>query len=336
MKIFVDGMGGDHSPSEIVKGSVLAVQKYKVPVTIIGIQEKIEKELEKYQYEKNLIEVIHASEVVENEDEPSRAIRRKKDSSMVRGMSLVKENAHSVLISAGNTGALLAGGLLKIGRIKGILRPALAPILPTKNGPSLLIDAGANADSKPQQLQQFALMGSIYMSKVIGIENPRVGLVNIGTEEKKGNILVKETFPLLEKTNINFIGNVEARDIPSGVADVLVCDGFTGNVILKLTEGLASFIFDALKETILSTSTGKIGGLLLKPSLKSFKEQFDYTEYGGAPFLGIEGGLIKAHGSSDAKAIKNAIGQGIKYLEQEVDSNIEQEIKKIEIQKEGE
>lgn len=336
MKLFVDGMGGDHSPNEIVKGCVLAVQEYKVPVTIIGIQEKIEKELGKYQYEKNLIEVIHASEVVENEDEPSRVIRRKKDSSMVKGMSLVKENKHSVLISAGNTGALLAGGLLKIGRIKGILRPALAPILPTKNGPTLLIDAGANAESKPQQLQQFALMGSIYMLKVIGIENPRVGLVNIGTEEKKGNTLVKETFPLLQKTNINFIGNVEARDIPSGVADVLVCDGFTGNVILKLTEGLASFIFDALKETILSTSTGKIGGLLLKPSLRSFKEQFDYTEYGGAPFLGIQGGLIKAHGSSDAKAIKNAIGQGIQYLKQEVNSNIEQEIKKIEIQKEGE
>lgn len=336
MKLFVDGMGGDHSPNEIVKGSILAAQEYKVPITIIGIQEKIEKELEKYQYEKNLIEVIHASEVIENEEEPSRVIRRKKDSSMVKGMSLVKENKDSVLISAGNTGALLTGGLLKIGRIKGILRPALAPILPTKNGPSLLIDAGANADSKPQQLQQFALMGSVYMSKVIGIENPRVGLVNIGVEEKKGNTLVKETFPLLEKIDINFIGNVEARNIPYGVADILVCDGFTGNVILKLTEGLGSFIFDALKENISSTNKGKIGGLLLKSSLKNFKEQFDYTEYGGAPFLGIQGGLIKAHGSSDAKAIKNAIGQGIQYLKQEVNRSIEQEMKKIEIQREGE
>lgn len=336
MKIFVDGMGGDHAPSEIVRGCVLATQDYKIPITLIGKEEEIQRELGKYEYDKKLIEMIPTTEMIENEDEPAMAIRKKKNSSMVKGMNLVRENDNAVFISAGNTGALLAGGLLKIGRIKGILRPALAPILPTKGGPNLLIDAGANAECKPQQLQQFALMGSIYMEKVIEIKNPRVGLINIGTEEKKGNEITKETFQLLKGTNVNFIGNVEARDIPNGVADILVCDGFTGNIILKLTEGLASFIFHALKETILSTTRGKVGGLLLKSSMKNFAKQLDYTEYGGAPFLGIKGGLIKAHGSSDAKAIKNAIGQGIQYLKKEVNKNIEEEIKKIEIKKEGE
>ncbi len=336
MKIYVDGMGGDNSPSEIVKGCVLAIKEYNINVSIIGIQEEIQKELWKYKYDEDKIGIINATEIVSNDDEPTLAIRRKKNSSLVIGMNLIKENDNSVLISAGNTGALLAGGLLKIGRIKGILRPALAPIIPTKLGPCLLIDAGANADCKPKQLQQFAIMGSIYMQKVIGKDNPRVGLVNIGSEEKKGNELTKETFKLLKECNINFIGNVEARDIPYGVTDIIVCDGFTGNVILKLIEGLASFIMHSLKDTMLSTTKGKIGGLFLKTSLKNFKNQFDYSEYGGAPFLGINGGLIKAHGSSDANAIKNAIRQGIKYLEQEVDSNIEEEIKKIDIKEKGE
>src|SRR5690554_5055188 len=328
-------MGGDHAPKEIVKGCVQAVKEYNVNITIIGIEEEIQRELWKYQFDKDKINIIHGPETINNDEEPVKAIRRKKDSSLVIGMNLVKENAHSVLISAGSTGALLAGGLLKVGRIKGILRPALAPIIPTKTGPTLLIDAGANADCKPQQLQQFAIMGSIYMNKVIGLNNPRVGLVNIGAEENKGNELTKETYALLKQTNINFIGNVEAREIPFGAADVIVCDGFTGNIILKLTEGLASFIMKSLKETMISTTKGKIGGLLLKPSLNKFKGQFDYTEYGGAPFLGIKGGLIKAHGSSDAKAVKNAIRQGLIYLEQEVDDSIEKEINKTDIIEKG-
>lgn len=335
LKIYVDGMGGDHAPAEIVKGCVQAVNEYHVNISILGVEEEIQKELWKYQFDQSKIQIIHGSEIVGNDDEPAKAIRRKKDSSMVIGMKLVKESKHAVLISAGSTGALLAGGLLKIGRIKGIIRPALAPILPTKSGPSLLIDAGANADCKPQQLQQFAVMGSIYMEKVMGLENPRVGLVNIGAEETKGNELTKEAYELLKQTNINFIGNIEARDIPHGAADVIVCDGFTGNIILKLTEGLASFIMKSLKETMVATTKGKIGGLLLKSSLNKFKSQFDYTEYGGAPFLGIKGGLIKAHGSSDAKAIKNAIRQGLIYLEQNVDRNIEREIDRMDIKEEG-
>ena len=313
MNIYVDAMGGDNAPIEIIKGCILAIKEYNIHITIIGIQEDIQKELWKYKHEEDKITIINTTEIINNEDEPVFAIRKKKDSSLVKGMNLVKENDHSVLISAGNTGALLAGGLLKIGRIKGILRPALAPIIQKKKNPCLLIDAGANTDCKSKQLQQFAIMGSIYMQKVIGKDQPRVGLVNIGSEETKGNELTKETYKLLKKSNINFIGNVEARDIPHGVADIIVCDGFTGNVILKLTEGLSSFIMHSLKDQMLSTFKGKIGGLFLKSTLKSFKNQFDYTEYGGAPFLGINGGLIKAHGSSDANAIKNAIRQGIKY-----------------------
>ncbi len=335
MKIFVDGMGGDHAPEEIVKGCIQATEEYGVHISIIGREEVIQKELWKYQFDRSKIDIIHGSEIISSDDEPARAIRRKKDSSMVIGMDMVKDNPNSVLISAGNTGALLAGGLLRIGRIKGIIRPALAPIIPTKSGPTLLIDAGANTDCKPQYLQQFAIMGSIYMNKVIGVESPRVGLVNIGTEENKGNELTKEAYKLLKQTELNFIGNIEAREIPNGAVDVIVCDGFTGNTILKLTEGLASFIMKSLKENMMSTTRGKIGGLLLKPSLKKFKDQFDYTEHGGAPFLGIRGGLIKAHGSSDAKAIKNAIRQGLVYLEQDVDSNIEKEINRIATIDEG-
>ncbi|HHT49998.1 MAG TPA: phosphate acyltransferase PlsX [Eubacteriaceae bacterium] len=331
MKIYVDGMGGDNSPVEIVKGCVLAVNEYDIGLTIIGTYEIIEKELSKYKYNKSKIEIINATEIIKNDDEPALAIKRKKDSSIVVGMNLVRDNNNAVLISAGNTGALLAGGLLKIGRIKGILRPALAPIIPTKNGPSLLIDAGANTDCKPKQLLQFAIMGSVYMEKVIGIEAPRVGLVNIGTEKNKGNDLTKETFKLLKGSNLNFIGNIETRDIPYGVTDIIVCDGFTGNVILKLIEGLSSFILHSLKENMLSTTKGKMGALLLKSSLKNFKDQFDYSEHGGAPFLGVNGGLIKAHGSSNAYAIKNAIRQGIKYLNQEVNKSISEEIKKIDI-----
>lgn len=319
-------MGGDNSPTEIVKGCVLAVKEYDLKVNIIGKYEIIEKELLNYKYNKDKIEIINAREIIENDEEPALAIRRKKDSSLVIGMNLVRENSNSVLISAGSTGALLAGGLLKIGRIKGILRPALAPIIPTKTGPSLLIDAGANADCKAKQLLQFAIMGSIYMEKVIGISAPRVGLVNNGTEESKGNDLTKETFKLLKESNLNFIGNIETRYIPYGVTDIIVCDGFTGNIILKLIEGLSSFIMNSLKENMLSTTRGKVGAMLLKDSLKNFKDQFDYSEHGGAPFLGVNGGLIKAHGSSNAYAIKNAIRQGIKYLNQGVNKGISEEI----------
>lgn len=329
MRIFVDGMGGDNAPIEVVKGCILAIQEYDIDLSIIGNEDLISMELSKYHYDKSKIIVIPSTEVIENTEEPALAIRRKKDSSLVVGLESMKQYENSVIISAGSTGALLAGGLLKLGRIKGIYRPALAPALPTQNGISLLLDAGANADCKSSYLQQFAIMGSIYMKNVLGIENPRVGLINIGSEEKKGNELVKETYQLLKESDINFIGNVEAREIPNGVADVLVCDGFTGNIVLKLTEGVAMYIFKALKDTIMASTKGKIGGMLLKSNLKDFKNQMDYSEYGGAPLLGVKGGVIKAHGSSDAKAIKNAIRQGIKFIENDVLSEISKKIVEI-------
>jgi glycerol-3-phosphate acyltransferase PlsX len=330
MRIVVDAMGGDNAPGINVKGSIDAVNEYGVEVILVGKQQLIKNELDKYQYKGDKIHIVNAEEVIENDDKPVMAIRRKKDSSMVKGLKLVKEKEGDAFISAGNTGALLSGGLLVVGRIKGIERAALAPVYPTKNGISVLIDAGANMDCKAKYLQQFAIMGSIYAEKVLGIEKPKVGLVNVGIEEGKGNELAKEAFELLRKTGVNFIGNIEARDIPTGKADILVCDGFVGNTILKLTEGLAMEIFSVLKEEFTKTPLTKIGALLLKPGLKNFKKKLDYTEYGGAPLLGVKGGVIKAHGSSDAKAIKNAIRQAKMFIENKVLEKIEEDINKLE------
>jgi glycerol-3-phosphate acyltransferase PlsX len=246
------------------------------------------------------------------------AIRKKKDSSMVVGMKLVKEGKADAFISAGSTGAVLTGATLIIGRIRGIDRPAIAPILPGKNGAFMVIDAGANADSKSKNLVQFAIMGSVYFKQVLKVENPKVGLVNIGAEEEKGNELTKAAFQELKKADINFIGNIEPRDIPSGDVNIVVCDGFVGNTILKLFEGTASMIFDTLKVELMSSTVSKIAGLLLKPTFKRFKKRFDYTEYGGAAFLGVNGGVFKAHGSSNAKAIKNAIRQANIFIQNDV------------------
>lgn len=330
MRIVVDAMGGDNAPGINVKGSIDAVNEYGVEVILVGKQQLIKNELDKYQYKGDKIHIVNAEEVIENDDKPVMAIRRKKDSSMVKGLKLVKEKEGDAFISAGNTGALLSGGLLVVGRIKGIERAALAPVYPTKNGISVLIDAGANMDCKAKYLQQFAIMGSIYAEKVLGIEKPKVGLVNVGIEEGKGNELTKDAFELLRQTDVNFIGNIEARDIPGGRADILVCDGFVGNTILKLTEGLAMEIFSVLKEEFTKTLLTKIGALLLKPGLRNFKKKLDYTEYGGAPLLGVKGGVIKAHGSSDAKAIKNAIRQAKLFIENKVLEKIEEDINKLE------
>lgn len=329
MKIYVDGMGGDHSPSEIVKGSVLAAKEYKREISIIGDESQISAELSKYEYPKELIEIIPSFEVITNNEDPAIAIRRKKQSSLVIGLQRVKEDRESILVSAGSTGAILAGGLLVVGRIKGIQRPALTVMLPTKKGFTLLLDAGANVDCKATYLQQFSIMASIYAEELLGIKNPKVGLVNIGSEEKKGNELTKETYGLLKETDINFVGNVEARDINAGNADIIVCDGFTGNIILKLSEGIGLFLFDALKEAVMSSTRAKIGGILLKPALKKFQKRFDYTEVGGAPLLGINGGIIKAHGSSDSKAIVNAIKQGIAYQEKNIIRKISNKVVEI-------
>jgi len=326
MKIVIDAMGGDNAPYVTVEGAVEAVKSYDVNILLTGNAPMIENELSKYDYPKEKIEVIHCNEQVTNEDKPVISIRKKKDSSMVVGLKLVKDKKADAIISAGNSGALLAGGLLVLGRIKGIDRPALAPVYPTTKGISVLVDAGANADCKPKNFLEFGIMGSIYAEKVLGIKKPRVCTVNIGIEEEKGSDLVKAAHNLCREGPFNFQGNVEARDIPSGYADVIVCDGFTGNVILKLTEGLASSIFRLLKEEFVKNTFRKIGALLLKSGLKDFKKRFDYTEYGGAPFLGVNGVLIKAHGSSDGNAIKNAVRQAIKFVDNNVIEDIATEI----------
>jgi glycerol-3-phosphate acyltransferase PlsX len=327
MRIIVDAMGGDYAPVEILKGCINAVDEYGIPLTLVGQEEVIKEHLQALGASLESFEIINATEIIGPDEVPVTAIRRKKDSSMVKAFELLRQDPESVFISAGSTGALMAGGLLKVGRIKGINRPALAPLIPTKEKSVLLVDAGANAECKPENLVQFAVMGSVYMEQVLDRENPSVGLVNIGTEEGKGNELTKETYiRLKEQGNITFFGNVEARDIPAGIVDIVVCDGFTGNIILKLTEGLATNLFAIMKEEFTKGLIPKIGALLLKPSLKGLKATMDYAEHGGAPLLGINGGIIKAHGSSDARAIKNAIRQGKKFAEQQVLKSIKSKI----------
>ncbi len=326
MRIVIDAMGGDNAPVATVKGAVEAVKSYNIDVILTGNESMIEEQLAKYDYAREKIEIVHCSEIITNEDKPVSAIREKKDSSMAVALKLVKEKKADAIVSAGNTGALLAGGLLILGRIKGIDRPALAPPYPTTDGMSVLIDGGANSDCKPRNLLEFGIMGSVYAEKVLEIKKPSVCIVNIGIEEEKGSEIVKEAHKLCKNGPFNFKGNIEARDIPAGYADVIVCDGFTGNVILKLTEGLADSIFRLLKEEFVKNTLRKIGASLLKSGFKDFKERFDYTEYGGAPFLGVKGVLIKAHGSSDAKAVKNAIRQGIKFVENNVIDDIAEKI----------
>ncbi len=327
MKIAIDVMGGDNAPKAIIEGSIEAVLEYGVEIYLVGLEKEIVKVLGN-DAKNSKIHIVQASEIIENDDNPVMAIKRKKDSSMVLGLNLVKDNTCDAFLSAGNTGAFLAGSLLRVGRIKGIDRPALSPILPSMKGGYMLIDAGANADCKPKNILQFALMGSIYMEKVMGIASPKVGLLSNGTEEGKGNELTKQSYELLKNSNINFIGNIEARDIVYGVCDVCVCDGFVGNVVLKNTEGLASGIMSMIKEEITKTTVSKIGAMLIKNSLKGLKKRFDYKEYGGAPFLGINGIMIKAHGSSDKKAIKNAIRQGKLLYDNRCIELITDEIKK--------
>ncbi len=318
IKIALDAMGGDNAPSEIVKGAILALEKFNIKLILVGQNDKINEELKKYSYDKNRIEIINASEIIENDEVPTVAIKQKKDSSMVVGLNLVKKGDAQAFISAGCTGALLTGATIIVGRLKGIERPALATLIPTKVGFSLIIDCGANVDSKPNYLVQFAQMGSIYVENILNKKSPKVGLVNIGEEKEKGNTLVKEAYSLLENAKVNFIGNVEARDIPMGKADVIVCDAFVGNVILKYTEGFAKVLFGIIKNEITQGFVSKIGALLIKPSLKRMKKKLDYTEYGGAPLLGLKGIVIKTHGSADANAIKNTIKQCVNLIETKV------------------
>ena len=308
MRIAIDAMGGDNAPKAIIEGSLDAIAEYGIDIFLVGLKNEIISILGDNARNPN-VHIVEASEIIGNEENPVSAIKRKKNSSMVLGLNLVRDKTCDAFLSAGSTGAFLAGSLLRVGRIKGIDRPALSPVLPSMKGGFMLIDAGANVDCKPKNILQFAQMGSIYMEKVAGIASPKVGLLNNGTEEGKGNELTKQSFELLKNCNINFIGNIEARDIVNGICDVCVCDGFVGNIVLKNTEGLAQGIMSMIKEEITKSTKSKIGALLIKNSLISLKKRFDYKEYGGAPFLGINGIMIKAHGSSDKKAIKNAIRQ---------------------------
>jgi len=330
VKIAVDGMGGDNSPRIVVEGSIQALKEFEdLQIIITGKQNEINKELSKYEYDKNKITVVNATEVIDTNDHPVMAIRRKKDSSLVKALNLVKNNEADAIISAGSTGAFMAGSLFIVGRINGIDRPALAPIMPGKNGKFMVVDCGANVDCKPNNLVQFAHMGKIYFENVLGVKNPSIGLVNIGVEEEKGNELTKATYKLLKNEAINFVGNIEPRDVPSGNTDIVVCDGFVGNTILKMYEGVSSSIFDVLKSEIMSSTRTKIGGLLLKPIFKEFKTKFDYKEYGGAAFIGVKGICIKAHGSSDGKALKNAIKQAIIFYDNKIIEKISNEIESL-------
>ena len=326
VNIAVDAMGGDNAPAEIVKGAVLSLEKAKdLKVTLVGREDDVRAELSKYTYDPNRIDVIHASEVIEMAEPPVMAVRNKKDSSLVKCMYLVKEGKCDALVTAGSTGAFLVGGQIIVGRIKGVERPPLAPFIPTINGRCLLLDCGANVDARPSQLVQFAKIGSAYAKKVCGIDNPRVGIVNIGAEEEKGNALVKETFPLLKATpEINFIGSVEARDIPYGAADVVVCEAFVGNVILKMYEGVGSALLKSMKEAFMSTTRSKIGAALAKPALKKTLKAYDVNQYGGAPLLGCNGLLVKTHGSSKAVSITNSILQCKTFADQNINDDIKE------------
>jgi fatty acid/phospholipid synthesis protein PlsX len=331
MKIVIDGMGGDNAPIEIVKGAVEASALTEHEIILVGDEKKINTELTKYKYKKDKITVIHASEVISSDDAPVKAVRTKQDSSMVKGITMVKNGEADLFISAGNTGAIMAAGLFILGRIPGIDRPAIASTYPILGrGVSLMVDSGANSECKPNNLLEFATMGSIYMDKVLNKKNPTVGLVNIGTEETKGTTVLKAAHELLSKSSINFIGNIEAREIPNGGADVIVCDGFVGNVILKLTEGLAWSILKLLKKKFTDGMVPKMGALLLSGKLKELKAEFDYSEYGGAPILGVKGALVKMHGSSNANAVKNTVLKGIPYAENKVVQTIQNSVLELE------
>ena len=328
VRVAVDAMGGDNAPGEIVKGAVQAVQAEKdIKVFLVGRQDAVNAELAKYTYDKEKIEVVHAEEVIEMAEPPVNAIRKKKQSSLVIGMNMIKHQEADAIVTAGSTGATLVGGQVLVGRIKGIERPPLAPLVPTEKGVSLLIDCGANVDARPSHLVQFAQIGSIYMENIVGIKSPRVAILNIGAEEEKGNQLVKETFPLLKECpGINFIGSIEAREIPHGGADVIVCEAFAGNIVLKLYEGVAATLLSKVKEGLMSSLRSKIGALLIKPALKQTLKSFDASQYGGAPLLGLNGLVVKTHGSAKAIDVKNSILQCVTFKQQDINGKIKEHI----------
>lgn len=326
IRVAVDAMGGDLAPVEPIKGAVAAMNEEKRVVCVFyGKKEVIEEELSKYTYDKNQVEIVDCREVIEMGESPVLAIRSKKDSSIVKAMLDVHDGKCDSYLSAGSTGANLVGAQVLVGRLKGIERPPLAPLIPTSNGPKLIIDCGANVDAKPSYLVQYAMMGSIYMKHMMGIDNPKVGLLNIGTEEEKGNALVKETFPLLKSLpEINFIGSVEARDIPAGVCDVIVCDAFAGNLILKMYEGVGKTLLSEVKSTLMSNIKTKLGAALIKKELKKTLIKYDMHQYGSAPLLGLTGLVCKTHGSATSAEFRNSILEAVEFADKDVNGKIKE------------
>ncbi len=330
MRIFVDAMGGDDAPQAPVAGTIEALRKYPdLSISLAGDLKVIEPLLVDCDDVRSRITLVDAPEVITNHESPVMGVRVKKQSATVIGMLQVKEKQCDGFVSAGSTGATLAGGMFRLGRIPGVERPALAPLMPNGKGHFLLIDCGANVDCKPEYLVQFGLMGDAYMRGVMGMEKPRVGLINIGAEAEKGNALVKATYPLMEKASYHFVGNVEARDITGDVADVLVADGFSGNLVLKFMEGLAGTLLGVIKKEIMADPISKIGGALAKPAFRRVKHLLDYTEVGGAPLLGVQGAVVKAHGSSNAHAFACAIGQAVKMVNGRVVEQIEEQLSSL-------
>ena len=326
--VALDCMGGDNAPQEPVKGAVEAVNENKnIIVKLVGVESAIREELKKYTYDEELLDVVNATQIIETGEPPVAAIREKTDSSLVKCLYMVKRGEADAMVSAGSTGANLVGGHIVIGRLKGVERPPLAPLIPTANGAALLIDCGANVDARPSHLVQFAKMGTVYMQNIVGIENPKVGLVNIGAEEEKGNALAKEAYQLLKEVDgINFIGNIEARDIPEGAADVIVCDAFVGNVILKTYEGVGGVLISKIKGAISTGIKNKIGALLIKKDLKKTLKAFNIDEYGGAPLLGLKGLLVKTHGNSKSVEIKNSIFQCAVFKEMDFNNKLKEKL----------
>ena len=328
MKIVIDAMGGDYGPSVVIQGAVQAAKEYSVGIVFVGDAEKIKRELSKHKVRGLDIEVYHAEEAIEMHEPAAASVRKKRDSSIVKGINLLKEGKADAFISAGNTGAVVCAATLSLRMLSGIERPGISIIVPTLKGVSLLIDVGANIDPKPLHLLHYGVMSDAYARYILNKENPSVGLLNVGEEEGKGTDFIKETFALLEKSGLNFIGNVEGRDIFSGTCDIIVCDGFVGNAILKVSEGLAETISVFLYRELMRNVVTKLGVLLLKSGLKRFKKTMDYSEYGGAPLLGVDGIVIISHGRSNAKAIKNAVRVAKEEVERKVNEKIMESIQR--------
>ena len=327
IKVILDAMGGDHAPQAPCEGAIAALRADRdLHIVLAGDPRVIESHIKNAEDVRDRLTVMDAPETISNHESPALVIRQKRNSPIVRGMLSVREKEADGFVSAGSTGAVLVGGMLRLGRIPGIERPALAPLLPGRKGHFLLIDCGANVDSKPEYLAQFGLMGDAFMEKAMGIDKPRIGLVNNGVEEEKGSVLYAAAHQLLKKEKINFIGNVEARYVPADQADVIVCDGFDGNIILKYTEGVAETLMGIIKQELMADTRSKLGALLAKPAFLRVKKLMDYTEVGGAPLLGVQGTVVKAHGSSNAKAISSAIRQAALIIRSGVTAQIEQKL----------